>query len=166
MVACKTCRPGTSAELLNCFYSACSGWSFILPADRQSSNSQLSAFLFFFSSLFFSSLILTLPLLPLYPYFPLFSYFFSPFLLTLISDFKSLSSSFPFSLFGSYLSQFSLAHISLLSFSLKQRLSLQTFNSLNNIFYFKKFSSTLPGLVSQKNLRFFSVAIFHSPFTN
>ena len=46
LAECKTGHPGTSAEVLNCFYTACTGWSFILPANRQSFNlKKLSPFL-------------------------------------------------------------------------------------------------------------------------
>ena len=56
--ACKTCRPGTSVEVLNCFYTTRTGWSFIFPAERPELN--LSSSLPFSSLLFFSSLTLTL----------------------------------------------------------------------------------------------------------
>ena len=70
LAAFQTCHPGTSAEVLNCFYTACTGWSFILPAERQSSTKLLSSFssplrLPYSYSTFFS----------LYSYFPPFSYF-------------------------------------------------------------------------------------------
>ena len=37
IAACKECRPGTSEEVLSCFYTARTGWSFILSAKRLSS---------------------------------------------------------------------------------------------------------------------------------
>ena len=109
LAAFQTCHPGTSAEVLNCFYTACTGWSFILPAERQSSTKLLSSFssplrLPYSYSTFFS----------LYSYFPLslISLRFS--MLTFILDSKCLSPSLPFSLFGSYIIQNSLALNSLL----------------------------------------------------
>ena len=78
LATCKTCRPGTSVEVLNCFYTARTGWSFILPAERPELN--LS------SSLPFSSLTLTL--FPLCSYFPLYLISLLLSLLTFISRLK------------------------------------------------------------------------------
>ena len=71
LVACNTCRPGTSTAVLNCFYTARTGWRFILSRRTAELNLQLSLSLspqLINSS---TSLTLTLPLLPLDSYSPL-----------------------------------------------------------------------------------------------
>ena len=70
LVACNTCRPGTSTAVLNCFYTARTGWRFILSRRTAELNLQLSLSL--------SLLNLSIPLLLLHLLSP-----FSPSTLTL-----------------------------------------------------------------------------------
>ena len=111
LVACNTCRPGTSTAVLNCFYTARTGWRFILSRRTAELNLQLS--LSSTSQSLHFSYTYSSPSLPrlLFPNF-LFAYF----ALALSLTFKVKLSSFsPFSQAKTYLCFFSIPQQNFLS---------------------------------------------------
>ena len=123
LVACNTCRPGTSTAVLNCFYTARTGWRFILSRRTAELNLQLSLSL----SSTYQFLYFSYTYSPPSPPRLLFSTFS---LLTLhLSYLRLIKSNFP----------------PFLPF-LKQKLIFSFSLFPNRIFYLRKFSSIQLGL--------------------